>query len=64
MKLFSRLRERELFLTHTPTAWKVGQLYDLRDGETYRITRIRRLSNTRLLSGGSTPCFQVKGVRA
>lgn len=55
--MFDRWRQKELFVTHTPEFYPVGMI---KDG--YRITEIRRTTNTALLNGGSAPCFKVLGV--
>lgn len=45
-----------LFMTHTPHAFKPG---DIRDGNV--ITRIERTTPTALVCGGSAPCWKVYG---
>ena len=56
-------KEVEVFLTHTPSAYRVGQVVCRREGEPhYRITRILPQASTRLLNGGFVPCSSVRGV--
>ena len=52
-----RHADRELFLTHTPQAFRVGDAH-----EGARITRIERTSPTALAAGGSAPCWVVFGI--
>jgi hypothetical protein len=58
--------ERELFLTHTPDAFRPGEIYSGRwaDGREFRITRVDQVGNTALHAGGSAPCFAVYGRAA
>jgi hypothetical protein len=49
--------EVEMFMTHTPHAFKLGQAIDGR-----RITRIERIGGTALFKGGVAACWRVLGV--
>lgn len=61
MKFFKRKqRDTELFRTHTPWAFEVGDVLSSGD-KTYIITRVEPLAPTLLLDGGSAPCSCVYG---
>ena len=57
------LTSRELFLTHTPDGFRVGEYWvNWNNGKRFRITRITETSPTALYCGGSVCCYSVRGV--
>jgi hypothetical protein len=56
-------RDRQIFLTHSPVErFEPGKTWqDPYTGHVYEITRRRQLGPTRLITGGSAPCWAVYG---
>ena len=65
MRILDRFRDEQVCLIHTaPERFRKGEQFQWREGHpVYRITRVRPVGPTRLLSGGTHPCFEVRGVR-
>lgn len=61
-RLLIRLREEEIYQTHTPGPHNLPGQIVKSGGRSYRVTRRKPLASTRTVHGWSAACWSVRGV--